>query len=554
MSAFDHEEFKEIVNDFDCKVDDWINYAKKRNQKWKQMNFIQYAVHECHPCPILSVSSQLRINNYEQIEETEVDVFNKFALKSNINIHTKWEQMVTNKDTNYGLINFTQGIYNWIIDGNAETIKNKYKWYDKVSIYEILNQQNDESTYCLMKAFGDTPNDQINIYLFVQNCTINVRDAVLNKQTQKYKNIGCKAKFHVVLPQTHWNKLNIWQKIWFYDLSYNLCQLIIDDVRGIIIGDYHYYYRYAVHYESFGNIEYCYINYSKNKPLKSVKMYYKSKFNVQSVVGINDEAINKIHNKFNVKISHRFYLGISVQRQVLSAKWKDKIYTEVSTWIKLYKNNKLPHYIHCDALKSGIRYKFFIYLKYFYRRKGMSTSEINKQEKIAGGLRMFHSNINQGPQWISELIYYLKHVKSFIPANILINQVGINIYLNSSDGHKNVYSFIDPHFEWKKFAIVYSISIYYNKNNKVWMSFNLKMNKSNGDCKIILSDSDGLIMYNPSWSLNTVKHSVSEYEMQFAPYEWRIVLLFRHVQEKNIQEAINFYNNNQQEEEKQTEY
>ena len=39
----------------------------------------------------------------------------------------------------------------------------------------------------------------------------------------------------------------------------------------------------------------------------------------------------------------------------------------------------------------------------------------------------------------------------------------------------------------------------------------------------------------PSWSMNTVTHSVSFFECELAPNEWRIVLLFRNIWQQHIE-------------------
>lgn len=41
--------------------------------------------------------------------------------------------------------------------------------------------------------------------------------------------------------------------------------------------------------------------------------------------------------------------------------------------------------------------------------------------------------------------------------------------------------------------------------------------------------------------MNSVTHSVSEYEQPLATDEWRIVLLFRNVHPKNVSEAHKIY-------------
>ena len=47
----------------------------------------------------------------------------------------------------------------------------------------------------------------------------------------------------------------------------------------------------------------------------------------------------------------------------------------------------------------------------------------------------------------------------------------------------------------------------------------------------------------PSWCMTIVPHSVSNYEFELQPNEWRIVFLFRNVWDKNIQYLQNNRNN-----------
>ena len=154
---------------------------------------------------------------------------------------------------------------------------------------ELINQLNDRSIYCLVKEYHG-----IMLYLFLQNCSINIRNAATNKQIT----VGSKVKLHLIQRQTVWNNLKINHRLFFYKLSYHLSKLIIDDPRGIVIGYHHYYYKYGpVQYEEHplnSNVKYCYLDYSATKPLKSIKTYYISNFkNTEICKEKNEKEKNK---------------------------------------------------------------------------------------------------------------------------------------------------------------------------------------------------------------------------------------------------------------------
>ena len=51
-----------------------------------------------------------------------------------------------------------------------------------------------------------------------------------------------------------------------------------------------------------------------------------------------------------------------------------------------------------------------------------------------------------------------------------------------------------------------------------------------------------IIYADPSWCMNIVPHSVSEYEQGLSYNEWRLVLLLRNVWPINVQQAEIEYN------------
>ncbi len=120
----------------------------------------------------------------------------------------------------------------------------------------------------------------------------------------------------------------------------------------------------------------------------------------------------------------------------------------------------------------------------------MTTKQMNKANKTAAGLRFIKDYFI--PIWIKELIKYLKDI-GFIHQTDDINQIGINMYLNETK-RKYSYSSISPHREDEKFSVLYSISIYSNPERVIYISFNLKSNKSNGDVKIPLYHAKGYKM------------------------------------------------------------
>lgn len=319
------------------------------------------------------------------------------------------------------------------------------------------------------------------------------------------------------------------------------------DTFDIILGFHHYYYKYDIQYEqdeNNNNLFYCFINYVPNKKLASITQYYSSpSYDNNSILCQQNNSSPSQENVINVagiNKPHKFWIGFSITKSVINAQWKKIISTEVMKWVK--NKSCIPDYVHCECDILN-RWKFFIYYKYFYRQRGMSTKEIEEAEKIAAGLRVIPTRTGcpTAPKWIEKLIKYLKQIQ-FIDKSIVINQIGINVYYNNHKTNDIVYSGIDPHKEDNKFSVVYSVSIYSDKySGKVYLSFNLRANHSLGDIKIPLNDCDGSILYNPSWCLNIVSHSVSHWESKFGRNDWRIVILLRNVWDENIKQAKAFY-------------
>lgn len=242
------------------------------------------------------------------------------------------------------------------------------------------------------------------------------------------------------------------------------------------------------------NISYGYINYTNKKCIPSIKEYYKhKKVSAKDHISLFYFFCSKTKLKFtkslyNVKHCHIFWSGISIHQNIISHKWKKKMFEEIDSWKR---NGKPPFGIWKDS--SKYREKYFINYKYCYRSSNnMSTSEVNKANSIAAGLR----NIENAfiPTWIEHLIIYLKDVE-FISKTECINQLGINYYYNNTK-NKIVYNGIDPHLEYNKFSVVYSVSIYKNPLNPTSLSFNLHSNKSCGDSKILMADCSGMKMHS----------------------------------------------------------
>ena len=297
------------------------------------------------------------------------------------------------------------------------------------------------------------------------------------------------------------------------------------------MGNCQYYYKYDVKYayDDHDDKKYCYIDYNPDKWLKSIEQYY-SKFNTleimkqQNSVSPSYSQLKSVDHVSNINVPHIFYLGIILIEKVIGLYWKNVIFYAINDWVQ----NGAPHGIHSDGTDN--RWKYFLYYWYIYPKKGISTAEVNRQCKIAGGLRKIENP--HIPKWILNLIEYLKEKKHFIPSNVEINQIGINYYYNTNN-IKSVYSSISPHTEHEKFKHVYSISIYSDSNGETFLSFNLLKGTHNGDIKIPLKDCCGSIMINPSWSMNIATHCVSEYELPIGINQWRIVILFRSILDKH---------------------
>ena len=227
-------------------------------------------------------------------------------------------------------------------------------------------------------------------------------------------------------------------------------------------------------------IEY-YSKLSKNQIIK--QQYQASPPYIQELNNKNNnKSVSSIYRR------HNFYIGITSQKNVINKEWKNKIYKQIKKWVR---NKGGPSGVHSIFAPTANRWKFFIYYWYVYRQKNMSTTEIKKQERTGGGLREIKSK--SIPQWIPDLVKYLKTETKFIEPDFEINQIGINYYFNPNDKDM-VYSSIDPHTEHGKFQFVYSISLYSDLNGETFLSFNLKGNTHNGDFKIRLRDCGGIKM------------------------------------------------------------
>ena len=536
---------------------DILKYLIKFNYIWLKMNLLQWISNCNHPCPIITLrrndmyhDKYTRINNYQKLQVDNIGChMNNISIPLNFLdimcecIESKDKFMIFQKNVDMYVLGMKHNL------NVCSTIMNK----KKITLSKLLNQnqnlsQNKYPTYLLQYInFKNLPN----IYLLLQYCPITTR-----YMTKPNEITGKKIKIQIIKNHIHWVKYdilnNLGLKIWHYKLSKFITDHVIN--QEIIVGSYHYHYKYVIckcQDIIDGDIFHLYIDYKSFKPLKSIKEYY---------CNLSHYEINKLNQYFNYKttnnnnnnnnilngdfnhnytttnndndmkqqqwnISHKLWIGISIHYNLISNNLKNQIYNEINTW-----KIKCPTGIVCH--KSRNRNKYFIGYRYFYRTPKMTTTDVNQASAMAGGLR----NIENGsfiPKWLIKLIIYLKKI-GFINNSDNINQIGINHYYNDHK-YKNVYSGIDPHKEHDKFSVVYSLSIYGNSNSPSYLSFNLHSNKSNGDAKILMPDCCGLHCHIPSWSMSIVTHSVSFYECELRPNEWRIVLLFRNIWNKHIE-------------------
>ena len=336
----------------------------------------------------------------------------------------------------------------------------------------------------------------IEINIILQTSPVVKRLATKNGIPGKSVRTGTKLKLQMIKKQDYWNNImDDYEEIIHYKLSYYISKYIIRN--NFLIGKFHYYYNYDIKQardKNNSNISYAYINHNKNKCIPSIKDYYN-----HDKVSHKDHAdlfnwfcqksgFKYTQSLYNIYHCHKFWIGISMHTNIISVKWKEKMFKKIDSW----KKHGPPNGIWKDPSRN--REKYFINYKYCYRSSNkLSTNDVNKANSIAAGLR----NIKNAfiPKWINELISYLKNNVEFISKNECINQLGINYYYNDTE-NKIVYNGIDPHLEYKKFSVVYSVSIYKNALKPTSLSFNLHSNKSCGDSKILMLDCSGMKMHS----------------------------------------------------------
>ena len=474
---FDNDECIEIVTDFLSNVylRDKLAYTLNRNKSWCNFNINQWISHENHPCPVITIDKNFNIiNNYCKVNLDLDGIHFPF----NFNLDTKGILIECKK----GYMKFTRDIYEWLLSGSdMRHIDNKYKRYIG-SINDILQKKNDKSLYFAIFT------DVFSIQLMIQRSDVVRRYVAENEQIV----VGNKVKVQIIEFQSNWDKYKFINKLTLYKLSYYISYLIINHVEfPRIIGHHHYYYKYKAEFMTDDKYAYYYLNYDPiNKPLASVQKYYCS-FDKKNILNqwktASPKILNFQHQDEDIQNSqHQFWIGFICSRyQAIDELRQKQIYREVNKWIKYINDNngEAPQGIHYEKIRN--RWKFFLIYRYVYRLKYMTDKEMKKECKIAAGLRLIQKKI-EVPKWIQDLINDLKQQK-FIPSHVLINQIGINLYLNENKTKKRVtYSSINPHKENDKFSVVYSISIYSNPSRIIYISFNLKCNKSNGDVKIPL--------------------------------------------------------------------
>ena len=496
-------------------------FAKKHNSKWINMTMIDWIGEEDHPCPIITINSKpnnCRIKNYVKIEN--MDKYEEY--KFNINLKTKAKCL----QSSTGKMKFLKNIDQFILD-KTDKINSSKSWFDTTFYDLILAQPPNNTIKCYILIFR--LNNQYPIYIYLQRMPSYHVD--VTRETRKSIISGYKIKLQIIESQKKWNKHLMSDKLWFYQLSYHLGQLFIKN--DITLGFAHYCYKYKPKYFIENCIKYYYLEYNPCKPLQSIKQYYKNLSPNQIIKRqkyasppyiqqLNGRYISSLYDK------HNFYVGIISKKKVINTVWKNKIFTEIQKWIKMGPNQ--PSGVHKIWTATANRWKFFIYYWYVYRQKNQSTKQIQLEEKTGGGLREIKSK--SIPQWIPDLVKYLKTETKFIEPDLEINQIGINYYFNPK-GKDMVYSSIDSHTEHGKFKFVYSISLYSDTNGETFLSFNLKNNTYNGDFKIPLPDCGGIKMINPSFSMNGASHSVAQYELPLYANQWRIVILLRGILDKH---------------------
>jgi len=467
-------------------------YQYKFNYKWFIMSESAWIANANHPCPIITITDQhQRINNFEGEVGGEDILIDEAVMKAKL-LNTK----AFFAKSNGNLIRFQSKIDKAILKPKR---KHLYIHFDtsQISLKEILNSKLRPGT-CYYLNYQDNDNKYIvkNLNLVIQICCItqrylrvkNNKTSNNNKNKGSTKITGSKIKLQIVIKQRDWQKYPPIFKLYFYKLSQFVSHLIMNENH--IIGYHHYYYQYEC-YDAIDtnneHISHYYLNYTPSKPIASIQNFYTEYRNNAKMQKYflycqqNTTTRNGFDEVCDVGHNHRFWIGMSAHRNVLNNYWQNKIYSIISGWKN---NNRVPNGICVDKCKN--RWKFFIFYRYFYRLKNMTTSQINKQSAIAGGLR----NIDNMyvPSFITKLIKFLKG--KFIDSNIEINQVGINYYFNHGK-MTSIYTGIDPHKEENKFSVVYCISIYSNPSNPTSLSFNLLCNKSCGDAKVLMKHNVG---------------------------------------------------------------
>ena len=476
-------------------------YFDKFNSPWMQpqMNFIKWIKHCSHPCPIITISK----NNNNRINNFDVTHFDASILKNQLipsNLKCVIPNVAYMAKSNAGFIKF-QHYFDQYILSSSDKFKeisfisrkindiNLDKIVNSLNINSISNQQ--QKYYCLQ--YSKIICNKFDLNLLIQVSPITSRSLLKGTKIK-----GSKFKIQIIQSQLIWDsEITIKQQIIYYKISRYLTNIIMKS--GNCIWNQHYYYQYCINFATDlvnSSISYAYIDYSATKPIESIKKYYSksSKINRQNHNKLFKYFSHKtgisynIHN-CNPSISHLFWIGATVHRKVISKQWKNLLFSKIHSW----KTNGVPKGVHCDKgskdEKLDKRWKFFIMYRYAYRlNKNISSAQINKANLKAGGLRNI-KNCCKIPNWLNELIQYLKGIR-FINPNVEINQIGINYYFNNK--LTPIYNSIDPHLEDDKFSVVYSISIYKNPDSPTCLSFGLNLNYSCGDTKIVMNDCDGI--------------------------------------------------------------
>ena len=496
---------EQLVIDICIELNDYhqflsYKYFVTKNLPWisPQISFRNWIQHPRHPCPIITISDDgCRINNFEQINNWNV---NTESMIRDIVECIDFENLIAINVYQCDKVILFQQLCDKFVLGKTSIKTNdfcKIKSHNTWTLIKLLTElQNIKTLTCFFMQYQIKYelDKQLNFYLLLQVSSVNQKLATKNGIPGKTIRTGTKIKVQLMINDKEWQNSNFKRQLIHYYLSYYIIKQFV--YNEYLIGKMHYYYQYKMQQmadKQYCNIKYAYIDYQSNKRIPSIETYYKEFAHSNDHETLFKYFSTKTGTKYissncNPHSSHIFWTGISIYENVVSTKWKNIMYREVNKWTT--NTTTLPDCVCRDP--SEYRHKYYIFYRYMWRKNNkISTKQLNKQLSIAGGLRPIKMSYNNNLQWIMDLIDHLKNT-GFIKKSDKINQIGINHYFNPFTEKKVIYNGIDPHLEYDKFSVVYSISIYGQNTKPSSLSFNLHSNKSCGDCKILMPDKVGL--------------------------------------------------------------